>query len=631
MFSLFESILYKTRENYLAESLEYIRLLEATDDTFKKIKDLLDREPFTKVRDLFVTDDGKILALQNSGHIKDADEAGKGEILGGNLVYYEAGTTDFSKKCMPADEDMFNDFKDKLLDILDLRVKKDDNDYDLINKQYITDKYKVELEAAKAENKAKPKAEQRKAADITKELNAKRDAELNKAHISGKTDTSITLIVDGIKILIRMTGGGAKGIVYIPKINDFTASISSGVDMTNLTLIEEFMTAILFNFAEKGDDIKKLKEITHNSKEYYQKCYNDILGDNFVKGKLSTGIKSLFKDVNNGEDFKDKVQGFLGSWLDAIAIVVYCMYNKLDEEVTRVSGGKIHKSAKDLMICYHPKQLDVFDVNPYEDPTDIILLNKVYKRDGKTHTSLVTGEEVPNQLEYITRTDADRKNPFIHPGEDSIDPILQYKAIGVSLKKPKDEAAAHYIGTANLTRSTALKFGFDEDGNPIGDIEDIFVRTSGKSGYFEFKTSEKFRKEIGTGDIVSFCMRNKNEKSASGSISGEANGITGARGGGFGGENLINTLFKDGYKPEKGSTEYTYGPAFVRHLLTVYNDNRTVPEAKNLNEGALSIIDNKPLAIQIAKVLANSLKIPFINCSKGYEMNTVIPSYIKIA
>lgn len=559
MFNLFESILYKTRDNYLAESLEY--LAEGAKNKIKSFDDLMPIFSELGIGKEFHIND-KYFGIQRSGNstVKNC---------GGNLVVSSNG-----KRAIPATQN-------EIIAVLE-EIKK-----------------------------TRPDA----------------------ATSYGNT---FNIDIDGYILKLRITGGGGKQSTFFPAGDEensqpYIKEVEAGLSMSNLTFFEEFMTAQLFNISKQNDSFDDLYSIIDGSNQrssiFYEKCFS-ILKD--INNKLSEGVKKALENVKSGEDFKNEILPQLSSWKEAIPKVVVCMNHKIDDEIRRVSGenknswGKENCTVNEEMVAFHPKQLDTFEVDQYLDPTDIVLLNEIY-RQGGTHIGS-DGKAKHNKLEYNTKG----KNPFIEPGMSSKDPIIRYKAIGISLKKPSDsEANAHYIGTAHIEKSTALSVGFDDDGNLIGDLKDVKVRKAAASGYFDFEVSEDFAKNIGSETIINFAMRNKNRNSKSGSITGEANGIAGARGGGLGGTELLKLLFSGKTAPEKSSKEYVYGPAFIGYLLSQYGESIAIPEATNA-DGALSITHNKQLAIAIAKTLAASLKIPFVEIGKG-RYDTVIPSYIKIA
>lgn len=558
MFSLFESILYRTRANYLAESLEHLN--EGVRNKIKSFDDLL--SVFSELgigKEFYIN--GKYFGIQRSGNstVKNC---------GGNLVVSSNG-----KRAIPATQS-------EIIAVLE---------------------------------------------------------EIKKTKPNAKTSygNTFNIDIDGYVLKLRVTGGGGKQSTFFPAGDEengqpYVKEVEAGLSMSNLTFFEEFMTAQLFNISKKGDSFDELYNIIDGSSSrsllFYGNCFSTL---NAINKKLSEGVKKALENVKSGDDFKNEILPQLSSWKEAIAKVVVCMNHEIDKEIKRVSGenrnnwGKENCSINEEMVAFHPKQLDTFDVDQYLDPTDIVLLNEVYKQNG-THKDR-DGKVRQNKLEYITRG----KNPFIEPGMSSNDPIIRYKAIGISLKKPSDnEANAHYIGTAHIEKSTALKVGFDENGRLTGDIKGVKVRKSAASGYFDFAVSDDFAKSIGSDTIVSFCLRNKNARSNSGSITGEANGISGARGGGFGGAELMKLLFNGKTAPEKSIEAYKRGSTFISYLLDQYGEKMSVPEATNA-DSALSIAHNKELTIVIAKALAASLKIPFVEIGK--DSTTVIPSYIKIA
>lgn len=557
MFSLFESILYKTRENYLLESLEY--LTEGAKNKITSFDELPSVFSELGIGKEFCIN-GKYFGIQKSGNATVKN-------CGGNLVVSSNG-----KRAIPATQN-------EIIAVLD---------------------------------------------------------EIKKAKPDAKTSygNTFNIDIDGYVLKLRVTGGGGKQSTFFPAGDEennspYVKEVEAGLSMSNLTFFEEFMTAQLFNISKKNDSFEDLCDIVDGnasrSSAFYERCFS-ILSN--INKKLSEGVKKVLENVKSAEDFRNEILPQLGDWKEAISKVVVCINHKIDEEIKRVSGenrnnwNKENCTVNEEMVAFHPKQLDTFNVDQYLDPTDIVLLNEIYKQGG-THTDS-DGKKKQNKLEYNTKG----KNPFIEPGMSSKDPIIRYKAIGISLKKPSDnEANAHYIGTAHIERSTALSVGFDDNGNLIGDLKNVKVRNSSSSGYFDFEVSDEFAESIGSDTTVNFSMRNKNTNSSSGSITGEANGIAGARGGGLGGAELMKSLFEGKTAPEKYSEPYKYGPSFINYLLNAYGEKTTAPEATNA-DGAMSIRHNKALTIAIAKAFAASLKIPFVEIGKNA---TVIPSYIKIA
>ena len=453
------------------------------------------------------------------------------------------------------------------------------------------------------------------------------------AELKVGSEYRIITFQNGEKLAMRLTGGGAKGEVFYPlgtpthKGAYMTEPISSGVSNTTFTFIEEFATAQLFNVANKDDTIDSLYSIVigkagKRSTDFYKKCLD------MNNSKAPQTIKELFKDVDTVQKFKEAILPILGDWQRAICVVVDCIIHKIDSDIISGKLGNIKRenafkkgdprhrvncSIIREMIAYHPSQLDTFDVDQYADPTDIVLLNEVYTRDG-THIQTETGKKVANKIEYKTR-DGNIFNNDEFP--DTADPIRYYKAIGISLKKPgKNGAAAHYIGTAELAQSTAVRVAFNEDGTPKkrSDVSTITASVTGTSGYFNLNCTESFARSIshnGKNNIVKFCFRNKNPNSATVSITGEALEIGDARGGGLGGKDLYAVLgkLKDGV---------VTGPEYLISVTKM-----------KLNEFEKEV-KSKDLKLRICKALAGSLKIPFINLESKDDLRKV-PSYIKIA
>lgn len=581
---LFESMLLNER---LKSSLQFKEIVDFFDKVDTSCKEF--RKLFNNGSDIY--------GIQNSGKIGEKQ-------YGGNLIIQKSDENGASSRCIPATNDEFSAFIENIIDILELSENQD----------------------------KKIKADEQK-------------------FIAKKTDDDFVFNYFGTVFHIRTTGGGARGDVFFPTKNGeeaFLLGASSGISLSALTFIEEFMTAQLFNVAKENETSDSLLENVvfgkdkSRSKKFYSACLE-------MKKLGTDSVKNIFTDadveVSTEEQFKQVFLPIIGTWKKAICDVVACMIKEIDKIIETQLGNKEHKNAYQFndpnnfrkgctvlseMIAYHPSQLDEFKVDRYLDPTDIVLLNKIYTNTG-THINFTTKKKENNKRKYNSNGKI-----FLHEDSDSADPIRYYKAIGISLKKPTERGpAAHYIGTASLEHSVKLNVAFDDstgEALPGSDVLTIGASIRKSSGYFYLDVEQHFADSIGFSgkdNQLEFCFRNKNPKSDSVSITGELLQVGNARGGGFGGINLIDHFYNTHDKEFLRKNRIFTGPEFISDVIQKYESTEKVMEIEQLqHEGQTIEITNAKFKRKICGALAKSLKIPFID---NKEIKEFVPSYIKIA
>ena len=385
---------------------------------------------------------------------------------------------------------------------------------------------------------------------------------------------------------LRPTDGGRSAIYFL----DGSLGRGAGLSASQVTFIEELTTAMCFEKHEVGN-LDSLKDIVLTECQRLGKKFTETQVMDVLQAWYPA-IQSVLKALNP-ENFKKTG----AAWTDL---------ENFDTNFNKLKG-------------YHPKQLKKFTVDALTDPTDIVLI-----ADGW-------------EQKYETK--------FAKP-KNVINDILSLKRIGVSLKKPEDEeAVVHYIGDLSIKSTPAVHYCSNGESNSIEYIG-VYVPKdiSSSSANICLQLNDTLYSQLNlprTNKAKKITLNIRTFTTSASCVSAEVVGWKNARGGKFGGLELLKLLFGDNLEIERRKwlkihgdlpIDMTKGTDIVATYLGMQGFSQGIEHGKQVDiwkKGDANY--NYPFIKTISLLLAKALKVPCIDDDKiGMTSENLVIPYLKV-